>query len=178
MSRSDVNRYIIYFMMYSVIGWLYEVFLDVVIYDNGFENRGILYGPYCVIYGTGALIFIFCLRKLKDKQIMVGCVDVSAFLVFIGIIVICTVVELIGSYIMEAITGSWMWDYTRFAFNFEGRIALNPSLRFGVGGMVFLYILQPLFEKWVDRLDDRWICYIGEFLGGVLIADAVMTFVW
>ena len=42
--------------------------------------------------------------------------------------------RLITSYIMEWTTGSWLWDYTRFTPNFQGRIALNPSLRFGVGG--------------------------------------------
>ena len=48
-----------------------------------------------------------------------------------------------------------MWDYTRFAFNFQGRIALNPSIRFGIGGMVILYLLQPLFEKGMKRIPER-----------------------
>ena len=48
-----VRQYYLYFMMYSVIGWLYEVFLEVVVYRWGFSNRGVLYGPYCLIYGVG-----------------------------------------------------------------------------------------------------------------------------
>ena len=36
--------YYLYFMMYSVIGWLYEVFLEVVVYKWGFSDRGILTG--------------------------------------------------------------------------------------------------------------------------------------
>ena len=55
---------------------------------------------------------------------------------------------------MEFTQGGWLWDYTRFSFNFEGRIALNPSIRFGIGGMVFLYLLQPLFKK-ADRQNVR-----------------------
>ena len=55
-----------------------------------------------------------------------------------------------------------MWDYTRFAFNFQGRIALNPSIRFGIGGMVILYLLQPLFEKGMKRIPREY----GRLLSG------------
>ena len=39
-------EYYLYFMMYSIIGWIYEVFLEVVVYRWGFSNRGVLFGPY------------------------------------------------------------------------------------------------------------------------------------
>ena len=148
-------EYFIYFMMYSVLGWIYEVFLEVVVYRWGFSNRGVLFGPYCVIYGFGALILILSLSWLQKRRIYAGKLLITPFLVFIGIVVITTVVELIGSYIMEFTTGGWLWDYRRFAFNFEGRIALNPSIRFGIGGMVFLYLLQPLFRRLCSKLSDR-----------------------
>ena len=63
-----LKKYYLYFMMYAIFGWLYEVFLEVVIYRWGFSNRGVLFGPYCPVYGFGALAFIFCVYKLiKDK---------------------------------------------------------------------------------------------------------------
>jgi len=43
---NKICRYFMYFMMYAVIGWLYEVFLEVVVYRWGFSNRGVLFGPY------------------------------------------------------------------------------------------------------------------------------------
>ena len=52
------RNYFLYFVMYSVIGWIYEVFLEVVIYRWGFSNRGLLFGPYCPIYGVGAIVLI------------------------------------------------------------------------------------------------------------------------
>ena len=64
-----VSEYFIYFMMYSVIGWIYEVFLEVVVYRWGFSNRGVLFGPYCVIYGFGALILILSLSWLQKRRI-------------------------------------------------------------------------------------------------------------
>ena len=53
----------LYFFLYCVIGWLYEVFLEAMIYRWGFSNRGILFGPYLPIYGIGALVFLLCLGR-------------------------------------------------------------------------------------------------------------------
>ena len=35
----------LYFLLYSVIGWIYEVFLEVVVYRWGYADRGVLLGP-------------------------------------------------------------------------------------------------------------------------------------
>lgn len=82
-------------------------------------------------------------------------------------------VELIASYIMEYATGSWMWNYTRFHPNFQGRIALNPSLRFGVGGLVLLFILLPIINK-MDIEKQKKFSYI---LLPIMIADFIYTIV-
>lgn len=171
-----LSEYFLYFMMYSILGWIYEVFLEVVVYRWGFSNRGVLFGPYCTVYGVGALIFILCLKVLQKKRIYLGKVLITPVLVFIGIVVIATAVELLASYIMEFTHGEWLWDYTRFSFNFQGRIALNPSIRFGIGGMVFLYVLQPLFERLTRRMGEKAVYIVSGILLTVLIIDCMYTF--
>ncbi len=169
--KQKIQEYFVYFMLYSIIGWVYEVFLEVVVYRWGFSNRGVLFGPYCVIYGTGALLLIFSLGRLMEKRIYIGRLFVTPVLVFFGIIVIATGVELIGSYIMEWALGGWAWDYRRFAFNFQGRIALNPSVRFGIGGMVFLYVLQPLFVKLKNGMSPKAFRRMAGVLTVLVAAD-------
>lgn len=176
--KRKIEEYFLYFILYSMIGWLYEVFLEVVIYRWGFSNRGVLLGPYCVVYGFGALLLIFLLTRLKKKKIKIKKVNITPILVFIGIVVITTLVELIASYIMEFTRGEWLWDYTRFSFNFEGRIALNPSIRFGIGGMIFLYLLQPLFEKLTSNLSDRKLNIIFVSVAIVFAIDLLYTFLF
>lgn len=170
-------EYFIYLMMYSVLGWLYEVFLEVVVYRWGFSNRGVLFGPYCVIYGFGALLLILSLSWLQKRRIYAGKLLITPLLVFIGIVAITTVVELIGSYIMEFTAGDWLWDYRRFAFNFEGRIALNPSIRFGIGGMVFLYLLQPLFRRLCSKFSDRAVYATAAVLALIFLCDIICTYI-
>lgn len=161
-------------MFYSIIGWIYEVVLEVFIYRWGFSNRGTLFGPYCIIYGVGALAFILCLKGLKEKKIRIGKISITPVLVFLGIMAIATIMELIGSYIMEWTTGSWMWNYERFAFNFQGRIALNPSVRFGIGGMIFLYGIQPFLEKFTDKISVKALGILSGSLALILAVDAAV----
>ena len=174
--KGTLARYFLFFVLYSILGWLYEVFLEVVVYRWGFSNRGVLFGPYCVIYGVGALIIIFALGRLKQTPIRIGRVSITPILVFLGIVVLTTALELLGSYIMELTHGSWQWDYRHYAFNFQGRIALNPSIRCGIGGMVFLYILQPLFRKLTGKMSDRTLYTITLILLIPFIADVIYTY--
>lgn len=172
----NLAQYFLYFILYSIIGWIYEVFLEVVVYRWGFSNRGALFGPYCIIYGVGALILILLFSGLKKKKLYIGKLLITPVLVFLGIVIVTTVIELIGSYIMEYLTGSWAWDYQRFAFHFQGRIALNPSIRFGIGGMVILYLLQPAFEKWIRKLSDWRLFLISGIIGALFLIDVIAFF--
>ena len=118
---------VIWFFLYSVLGWLYEVFLEVVVYRWGFTNRGVLFGPYCPVYGVGALVFLLCFSRLMEKREPAWLRWVKPVLIFLGCMAVATAIELATSYILEAITGAWPWQtYRDYAINFEGRIALSP----------------------------------------------------
>ena len=150
-----LQAWFIYFWVYAALGWVYEVFLEVVVYRWGFSNRGLLFGPYLPVYGVGALLILACLRGLTRRQWRVGRVNVMPVVVFAAVVALTTVVELIASYLLEWTTGGWLWDYTRYAIQWQGRICLSASLRFGVAGMVVLYGLQPLLERGMARLGEK-----------------------
>lgn len=146
------SEYFLYFFAYSVVGWCYEVFLETVVYRWGFSNRGVLFGPYCPVYGFGMLLFIFTIyRLIKNKPLKTRLLMIPA--VIVGCALIATAVELLTSYICEFFTGSWPWQtYADYKMNFQARIALSPSIRFGIGGALLLYFVQPLFECGVKHL--------------------------
>ncbi len=161
--RMKAKRWFLYFVIYSMLGWCYEVFLEVVVYRWGFSNRGFLWGPYCPVYGFGALAFLLCLNRLKEKQVrcklpfLQKSVNLTPLFVFVGIILIATGIELVASYLLEYTTGGWLWDYRSYGFHFQGRIALNPSLRFGLGGMVIMYLLHPALRRVFEPREDAQI---------------------
>ena len=167
------RKYILFFIMYAVFGWIYEVFLEVVVYKWGFSNRGFLFGPYLPIYGIGALVFIFFFYPIiKNKKLNQKIIWIIP--VFIGCMVSATLLELLTSYLMEWRTGSWPWKtYIDYDINFQGRIALSPSIRFGLGGVFFLYILQPIFEKIVGIIKNRHLTIASITVVSILIIDLI-----
>lgn len=173
---NKIKKYFLYFLLYSIIGWIYEVFLEVFIYKWGFTNRGVLFGPYCPVYGFGALAFIFIIyRLLKNKNFKTKILMIPV--VFLWCALIATTIELVTSYICEFFMGSWPWQtYVEYSINFEGRIALSPSLRFGLGGVIFLYLLQPLFEKLLDKINNRMLNKLFYISLVIIVIDVVCTF--
>lgn len=171
------SPYIIYFMLYAIIGWIYEVFLEVVVYRWGFSNRGVLFGPWLPVYGFGALLFIFLVypiiknKSFKKKMILIP-------LVFLLCMISATLLELLTSYICEFLSGSWPWQtYRDYKYNFQARIALSPSIRFGLGGVFFLYVLQPLFEKLVKKIGKKRI-EVSIVILIILIIDVLCSIVF
>lgn len=151
-----VQTYFLCFLLYALLGWLYEVFLEVAVYRWGYSDRGVLFGPWCPVYGVGAMAFLLCFRPLLRRREPLWLRWVKPLLLFLGCMALATSIELAASYLLEALTGAWPWQtYLDYAVNFQGRIALSPSLRFGLGGLACLYILQPLFERLIGRLPDR-----------------------
>ena len=171
------QTWFLYFWTYCVLGWCYEVFLEVVVYRWGFSNRGFLWGPYLPVYGVGALLILGCLGRLKNRPLRVGRVNLMPAVVFLAVVAQTTVVELIASYLLEWTTGGWLWDYTRYTIQWQGRICLSASLRFGVGGMVILYGLQPLLEKGVGQLGGRRRRVVFVVLFTVFVLDCIVRVV-
>lgn len=171
------QTWFLYFWTYCVLGWCYEVFLEVVVYRWGFSNRGFLWGPYLPVYGVGALLILGCLGRLKNRPLRVGRVNLMPAVVFLAVVALTTVVELIASYLLEWTTGGWLWDYTRYTIQWQGRICLSASLRFGVGGMVILYGVQPLLEKGVGQLGGRRRRVVFVVLFTVFVLDCIVRVV-
>ena len=57
----DLKIYFLLFIIYSVVGWIIEM-IDVAILNKKIVNRGFLIGPYCPVYGVGALLMLIFLR--------------------------------------------------------------------------------------------------------------------
>ena len=177
--RRNLQCLFIYFLLYSVIGWLYEVFLEVVVYQWGYSDRGVLFGPYCPVYGIGALLFLLCFSRLLRVTQPRWLKICKPVLLFLGCMTVATLLELAASYLLELLTGSWPWQtYLDYACNFQGRIALSPSIRFGLGGLIFLFLLQPLFEKLTNRMPDRLLNILSGVLAALFSMDLLCTVVF
>ena len=174
--KQYVQKYFLCFWMYAVLGWCYEVFLEVVVYRWGFTNRGELFGPYCPIYGVGALLFLLCFGKLMKKKDVPWLNIVKPIIIFVGCMLVATTVELIATYIFEYTKGSWPWQtYADYKYNFQARIALSTSLRFGLGGVLFLYAVQPFFDWLLSKPSRKVLNIITLTVLVIIVTDIIFT---
>ena len=133
------------FLGFSFVGWLWEVSFCLVT-QGILVNRGALHGPWLPIYGSGAVLILLVLNRLRKHPVAE----------FLATIVLCGALEYTVSLVMELTSGGvrW-WDYTGYFLNLNGRICAEGLLVFGIGGMAVVYVLGPLVDNLVQRLDSR-----------------------
>lgn len=152
------------FFFYSLIGWLYESLFCSILGERRFINRGFLLGPYCPIYGSGAVL---CLLVLEGNN--------NVLEVFLIASVLCSVLEYATSYCMEKIFHARWWDYTNLPFQLHGRICLYGGIIFGGGMVVFKFLLQPIFMKLITQLDEKWLNGSAAVLLIAISIDMILT---
>ena len=140
---------ILFFFIFSFVGWLWEVALYL-FRDGILVNRGTLYGPWLPIYGTGCTLIVL-LTKFKKFRKMLK----NPFLTFGVVMFLCSAIEYATSWYIEVTTGIRYWDYTGVFLNINGRICLECSLFFGLGGVLCVYIVAPFLERNLQRLTNK-----------------------
>ena len=153
-----------YFLIYSLLGWCVEVAYAAVNVGK-FIDRGFLYGPWCPIYGFGAVGVIWLLSPVRDQLL----------LLFAGSVLLTTTIEFIGGFALEKLFHMRWWDYTAQPFNIGGYICPKFSLLWGMACVIVVDGLHPWVERFV-----RWIAHtpglvIVMIWGTVLLIDFIVT---
>ncbi len=134
----------IFFSM-SLFGWLWEVCLHLIT-NGSLVNRGFLHGPWLPIYGSGSLLILVLLSKMREKPL----------LEFLSIMILCGCLEFGISWVLELVyDGMKWWDYSDCFLNLDGRIYVKGILAFGVGGMMFVYFLAPFLDTLFQRIPKK-----------------------
>lgn len=152
------------FIIYSIIGWLVETCL-IYIQTKKLVDRGFMVGPYCPIYGFGAITMILYLTQYKDNIITV----------FLLGVVICSILEYLTSYLMEVLFKTRWWDYSKEKFNLNGRICGKNCLLFGLGGIVVIYIIHPLLATLLNKIPNNIFTIVTIIILLIFIADFILS---
>ena len=173
-NKKNWRFYTCCFLVYCIIGWIYEVIWEFAV-GNGFVNRGFLYGPYLPIYGFGVLILLFLLKKLLNKKIKIGKININPILVFLAILFIVSVIEYAASFGMEVLFHKRWWDYSYDRFNLNGRISLRNSSLLAIGGFALVYFVQPILDKIFGKISDKIIKISSIIIISVMGIDFIIT---
>lgn len=152
------------FMIYAFIGWCAEVSYAAL--DIGvFVNRGFLNGPLCPIYGVGVLIVIEVLFPLKDNLIVL----------FIGSVVLTTVLEYIVGFLLEKVFHNKWWDYSEYPFNINGYVCLKFSVLWGLSCSFIVLVLHPIIFAFIHIIPKTFGIVLLVFVLLAFIVDCVFT---
>ena len=160
----DVRIYFLLFMIYAVAGWIMEVTCKIIQYKR-FINRGFLIGPYCPIYGYGALLITFLLGRYKY----------DALVLFVMAIVVCGTLEYLTSLVMEKMFKARWWDYSDKPFNFHGYICLEFSLIWGLAIVMVVKVFQKYVEAHALHTPATWEWIVIAVLYAVYLTDFIVT---
>ena len=160
-----ICKYILWLIFYSIVGWVYETTLCSV-EERKFVNRGFLNGPYCPIYGFGAILDI----------LLIGWIDNPFALFFVGMLVTCTL-EYFTSYLLEVLFHAKWWDYSYMKFNIKGRVCLLGAIIFGTFSVVLIKFIHPFVIRQTSRLSDNAILIVTILLVLLILTDIVYTLV-
>ena len=115
---------------------------------NGYiESRsGLVYGPFNLLYGIGAVVLTVALYKYRNR---------SSAISFFGGMIVGSAVEYVCSWAQEMAFGSRSWDYSEMPFNLNGRICLEYAIFWGVLGVLWIKSVYPRMAKLILRLPNR-----------------------
>ncbi len=153
------------FFIYSTLGWIAET-TYASIKEKKIVNRGFLIGPYCPIYGCGAIVMILYLTQYKNNIITV----------FLLSMFICCFLEYTTSYLMEKIFKARWWDYSNKPYNLNGRICGENALLFGIGGLVIIYIIDPFINMIIIILNPTLTIILSIIFFILFITDTISSF--
>lgn len=154
----DFYHLINWFILYSFFGWLWET-CYVSAKRRKYVNRGFINGPFCTIYGCGAVSVYVILKPVSGNLLWL----------YLGGVVVATVLEYITAVLMEMIFHTSWWDYSDDKFNFQGHICMRASLGWGFFTVLLFRVFQPVVE-YVVALYPVFVGEIGVCVIGVVYA--------
>ena len=163
--RYSIWSLIAIFFTAAIIGWLFEVTLHI-IEQGEFVKRGVLQGPWLPIYGYGCILILTVLYKFRKKPLK----EFFLIIILCGIVEYCT-----GVYLEHTFNGIRWWDYSGYFLNIHGRVCAEGLLVFGLGGIILVYMLAPLIDNLLKRVNPKKLIVICCILLSLFIFDHIYS---
>ena len=150
----DLYTSLNYLIIFSFVGWVWES-CYVSVRQHKLVNRGYVTGPFCTIYGFGALSLYIILRPVSGNYL----------LLFLCGSFVATVLEYYTAAVMEYLFHTSWWDYSYQKYNYKGRICLSSSIAWGVCAILLFAFFSPLADRFISlysvKTGKRMMAVIG-----------------
>lgn len=110
------------------------------------SRKGLVWGPFNLVYGFGALVMTVGLLWLRDSR--------DLFIFAVGTI-LGGVFEYICSVVQEKVTGTISWDYRNFPLNLNGRINLLYCFFWGILALLWVRDTYPHLSGLIEKIPNE-----------------------
>jgi len=136
---TDVYHLVAAFLIYSMLGWLVEsIYMSIC--NRKLTNRGFSKGPFCPIYGFGAVVGYLILHPLAGSYVK---------LYLVGAL-LATIFEFIVGKLMIRLFGELWWDYNEKPCNYKGIICLESTVAWGFYAVIIIMFLNSKVMGFID----------------------------
>lgn len=160
-----ITTLLAYFIIYSIIGFIIETIFGILTKGVLESRKRFIIGPFCSIYGLGAVIMILALQKFKKNN----------YTLFFGGFLVGSIIEYVVSLIGEAIFHVVWWDYSDMAFNINGRICVAFSMFWGILAIYLIIHFNPKVDKFLEKFSYKQLKKAVIIIMIFLMIDMVIT---
>lgn len=160
-----ITKILAYFIIYSVVGYIIETIFGLLTKGVIESRKSFLYGPFCGIYGVGAVIMIIGLQKFNKNN----------YTLFAGGFIIGSLIEYVVSFIGEWFFHIKWWDYSSMPFNINGRICVWFSIFWGILAIYLMTHFHPKIDKFLNKMQPNMLKTFTIILTILIFIDFLVT---
>ena len=156
---TDIYHLVTAFVIYSILGWLVEsIYMSFC--NKKITNRGFAKGPFCPIYGFGAVIGNLVLTPLRHHRLAL----------YFARAISATFFEFLVGMMMIRLLGELWWDYNEKPFNYKGIVCLESTIAWGFYAIGVVCYLNDFVYSMIDRMNMRIVVHV---VSGILLIAVI-----
>ena len=163
----EILKLLLYFFLYSIIGWILESVYKSIL-EKRVINSGFLHGPYCPIYGFGALILYYCFYDAKPTIKNIPSIFIIASLLLGSFELLCG----LG---FKYILGIEMWNYSGKFLNILNYTTVPILIGWGILGTIYVFFLHPLIQKFVSLFPKKIMNKLAIIIICIFLCDWLIS---
>lgn len=154
------------FFIGSILGFVVEGLWCVIDKGHWENHSATVWGPFCIVYGIGAVVIYLISLFLDGRKIGVQ---------FLCYMLAGSAVEYATSLFQQVCFGTKSWDYSMHFLNLGGRVSLQMAIIWGLLGILFVRFIFPHVQSFFAHLNRNTNHVVCAFLTLFMVVNLTVT---
>ena len=154
------------FFIAGVVGDIIEVVFWLVTRGELISRSSLLYGPFSIVWGLGAVLMTLAFHKSGDRS--------TSKIFWMGTI-LGGVYEYACSWVQELAFGVCFWDYRHLPLNLNGRVNLIFCLFWGAAAVVWVRLADPALCAFIARIPKQTGKRLARVMALFLVCSTILS---